>query len=224
MCGFLVLFCFLSVNLEYYNKSERAAGDWSEGQEGGPAHRRRRLRTVWLHRSPKQLRSGGSHLPGCCVPASTCAPKPGYPRARCPGLLNAESTGGEGWVQTDAQWLGRENRESARGKGEGSRQTLKLALRKQRQATDAQRWRPLPGWPPGSFPRACRPCTSSGTRTRSWTNAAERKGPVLETGSGNTCSLLRPWGLSLLPQLRQKFQGASEFKNRFSPPPYLQRN
>lgn len=88
--------------------------------------------------------------------------------------------------------------------GKGSRQTLKLALSKQLRGTKERRWRPLPWWPPGSFPREPDPRLRLPPVTGPGAGPAHGKGSLLEIGSGNTCSLLRPWALSLLPQLRQK--------------------
>lgn len=100
---------------------------------------------------------------GCQQPA--CAPPPPAtqawsPRAKCPVSLMQTAQGEESLVQMDEQWLPGENRESAEGGWGGGRQTLKLALRKQRRGTNAQRWRPLLGGHPGAtreLPRSLQP-------------------------------------------------------------------
>lgn len=137
-------------------RSQSVAGNWyGEAQAAPPCLQEgKALGHVSSPRSPKQLGVGESQwaqvtFPGRCMPASTCAPQPGCPRAKCWGLLKAERTG-----KTEGQLLRGGSGAStpkARG-GQGRPATLKLALGKQGLGTRARRWRPLWRRLPTSFP------------------------------------------------------------------------
>lgn len=144
---------------ESYEKLERAAGDWSgEGPASGPAHR---SEAAWgLRRCTDH--SHNFTRAWATWPRAACRPPPARPSPGAQGQsagpsLTQSTQGIPGGVQTDAQRLQGESHETARRKGGGVKQTLKLALRKQRRGPEARRWRPLPGRPPRAFPGSLYP-------------------------------------------------------------------
>lgn len=178
-----------------YNKAERVAGSrgLEKAKTGGAARRELwGLRCCTAH--PKNLARvpGGSLRETCprgCVPAPTCAPKPPSPKGKRRGLLKTQRS------------LLRSGAHGNRVKRKGGRRTLKLALRKQRPGTAARRQRPPPGRQRERSPPGARPlCALPGHAGQEHDQLNRKEGLPPETGSGNTCSLRRPKGPSLLPQ------------------------